>query len=260
MSARARPVASLDAARAVIAAGLLTCAAAAWAVTAGRVGAMAGMGAADLGGPAFYLTVWVAMMAAMMLPATAPAVTAYDRMRRAHHRAGHAPGAAGSALFVGGYLAMWTVAGLVPYAVLAGGRALLGPGALGGRAGAVLAGGVIVAAAGYQLTPLKDACLRRCRGPLVFLAERWTPGRLGAARLGATHGAWCLGCCWMLMAALFALGAMSLGWMAAVAALITAEKLAPWPAGAPRAVAIALGVLGVAVAVVPHAVPGVAVG
>ena len=89
-----------------------------------------------------------------------------------------------------------------------------------------MTGGVIVAAAVYQVTPLKQACLVKCRSPMMFLAERWRDGRAGALELGVRHGAWCLGCCWALMAALFAVGVMSLGWMALIAAFIAGREAA----------------------------------
>jgi predicted metal-binding membrane protein len=90
----------------------------------------------------------------------------------------------------------------------------------------------------------------------MFLAERWRDGRAGALELGARHGAWCLGCCWALMVALFAVGIMSIGWMAVIAAFIAGEKLLPWPSAARHAVAIALIALGLAVSIVPGSVPG----
>ena len=83
-------------------------------------------------------------------------------------------------------------------------------------------------AAAYELTPLKDVCLRKCRSPLGFLLGAWRDGRAGSLRMGVRHGAWCVGCCWALMASLFALGVMSIVWMAFVAALIAAEKTLPW--------------------------------
>jgi predicted metal-binding membrane protein len=119
-----------------------------------------------------------------------------------------------------------------------------------------VAGGVIVAAAVYQLTPLKDVCLRHCRGPFGFLLEHWRPGPLGAVRMGVRHGIWCIGCCWALMASLFALGIMSIPWMVVIAAFIAAEKLLPWRRVATTTVTIALLVLGIAVALVPERVPG----
>jgi predicted metal-binding membrane protein len=113
-----------------------------------------------------------------------------------------------------------------------------------------------VAAAAYQLTPLKRACLVKCRSPMMFLAERWRHGRWGGLELGLRHGAWCLGCCWALMAALFAVGVMSLGWMALIAVFIAGEKLLPRPAVARMTVAVLLLGLGLGVAFVPAEVPG----
>ena len=117
---------------------------------------------------------------------------------------------------------------------------------------------MIVAAAVYQVTPWKQACLVKCRSPMMFLAERWHHGRAGALDLGVRHGAWCLGCCWALMAALFAVGIMSIGWMALIAAFIAGEKLLPWPRATRYAVALALLVLGLAVSIAPENVPGFA--
>lgn len=125
--------------------------------------------------------------------------------------------------------------------------------------GRYLAGGVLVAAALYQLTPAKDACLRRCRSPLDFVLEHWHEGQLGALRMGAIHGAWCVGCCWMPMAALFALGLMSITWMIVLAAAIAAEKLLPSPAATNRVIAAALAVLGIAVISSPSNVPGLVI-
>jgi uncharacterized membrane protein YgcG len=118
------------------------------------------------------------------------------------------------------------------------------------------AGAIVVAAAVYQLTPLKDVCLRHCRSPFWFLMRHWRPGRYGALRMGMVHGGWCVGCCWALMAALFALGVMSLGWMAFIAAQNAVEKLLPWKEVANRGIAVLLLVLGVAVAFSPGSVPG----
>jgi predicted metal-binding membrane protein len=119
-----------------------------------------------------------------------------------------------------------------------------------------VAAAVVAGAALYQLTPLKNACLTRCRGPLMFVMENWRPGSWGALRMGLVHGAWCVGCCWALMAALFALGVMSLGWMALIAGLIAAEKLWPSRVVANYGVAAVLLFLAVALAVDPSVVPG----
>ncbi len=118
---------------------------------------------------------------------------------------------------------------------------------------------MILAAGVYQLTALKDACLEKCREPQAFLLSAWRPGRLGAVRMGIEHGAWCVGCCWALMAALFALGVMSVGWMVFIAALIAAEKLLPWKRLANLGIAVLLLVLGMAVTFAPEDVPGLTV-
>jgi predicted metal-binding membrane protein len=118
---------------------------------------------------------------------------------------------------------------------------------------------VLVVAALYELTPLKDVCLGKCRSPLGFLLGAWRDGPVGAARMGAQHGAWCVGCCWALMASLFALGVMSVPWMAFVAALIAFEKLVPYRRVATWGTAAVLLVLGVLMLVHPEAIPGLAI-
>ena len=237
---------------------LLALAVAAWVMTSDRMGAMESMPGMSLGGLGFYITVWVVMMAAMMFPAVAPTVLMYDRLREGHRARGKGAASDATALFVAGYLCVWTAAGLAAYSLIELVRALDPAWLAWDEAGRYVTGGVIVAAALYQLTPLKRACLVKCRSPMMFLAERWRDGRTGAVELGSRHGAWCLGCCWALMAALFAVGVMSLGWMALVAALIAGEKLLPWPAAARRTVAVLLLALGLGVAFVPADVPGFA--
>ena len=254
---QARPEESrLRRARLALLAVLLGLAVLAWVATAERMGGMDAMPGMPLGALGFYVSVWVVMMAAMMFPSVAPTVLIYDRLRAGHRERGKGAASDATGLFVSGYLLVWSAAGLAAYGLIELGRRAE-PGFLAwDEAGAYVAGAVIVAAAAYQLTPLKRACLVKCRSPLMFLAERWRHGRAGALELGARHGAWCLGCCWALMAALFAVGVMSLGWMAFVAALIAAEKLLPRPAIARRAVALLLVVLGLGVAFAPADVPG----
>jgi predicted metal-binding membrane protein len=237
---------------------LLGLAVAAWLVTDNRMGGMESVPGMDLGGLGFYVTVWVAMMAAMMFPSVAPTVLMYDRLRAGHRARGKGAAPDATALFVAGYLCVWTAAGLGAYGLFELVRAL-DPAVLAwDEAGRYVTGGVIVAAAVYQLTSLKQACLVKCRSPMMFLAERWRHGRAGGLELGLRHGAWCLGCCWALMAALFAVGVMSLGWMALIAAFIAGEKLLPWPAAARRTVAVLLLALGFGVALAPADVPGFA--
>jgi predicted metal-binding membrane protein len=235
---------------------LLSLAGVAWLVTDNRMGGMESGPGTDLGGLGFYVTVWVVMMAAMMFPSVAPTVLMYDRLRAGHRARGKGATPDATLLFVTGYLSVWTGAGLAAYGLIELFRALDPAFLAWDEAGPYVAGGVIVLAAVYQATPLKQACLVKCRSPMMFLAERWRDGRWGGLELGLRHGAWCLGCCWALMAALFAIGVMSLGWMALIAALIAAEKLLPWPAAARKSVAVLLLALGLGVAFVPGDVPG----
>jgi predicted metal-binding membrane protein len=234
---------------------LLGLAAAAWVFTDDRMAGMDDGPGTDLGSLGFYVTVWVVMMAAMMFPSITPMVTIYSRVQSNRREQGKAlPG--GTALFVAGYLICWTLYGLVAYAAFALVRSL-DVEALGwAAAGRYVAGGVLVAAALYQLSPVKDACLTRCRSPLAFVMSSWRPGLSGAAVMGFKHGAWCVGCCWAFMAALFALGVMSLGWMAFVAILIAVEKMAPWKELANRGIAVVLLVLGIGLVFFPQQVPG----
>jgi predicted metal-binding membrane protein len=236
--------------------GLLLLAAVAWAMTGDRMGGMDAGPGTDLGGLGFWVTAWVVMMAAMMFPSIAPMVVMQARIQDGKREQGRPVEAGATALFVAGYLVTWTAAGLLGYAIIESGRALDLGFLAWDNGGPYVAGAVIVAAGIYQLTPLKDACLRRCRSPMMFLLTAWRPGRVGALRMGMEHGGWCVGCCWGLMAALFALGVMSIGWMVLIAALIATEKLLPWRVLANRGVALLLIVLGLGVAFAAENVPG----
>ena len=195
-----------------------------------------------LGTLGWFLGVWVVMMAAMMFPSLAPTAVLYARMTRDRI----AP-----LLFTSGYLVIWGAAGAAAFALSwAAGDVLAWD-----RAGRWIAGGTLLAAAAYELTPLKDLCLSKCRSPLGFLLGAWREGRAGALQMGAKHAGWCIGCCWALMASLFALGVMSIAWMAAVAALIAVEKLLPWRRVATYGTAGILLALGLLLLVAPDAVP-----
>jgi predicted metal-binding membrane protein len=223
---------------------LLALAATAWVLTGDRMSGMDAAPGANLGDLGWFAVSWLAMMAAMMLPSLVPAALAF------------APGGQRKvAALVVGYLAAWTAAGLVVYFLLEAVRALEVPFLAWDRAGRYLAAGVILGAAGYQLTGAKARCLQRCRTPLSPAGEA-RPGAGGGLRAGVRHGASCIGCCIGLMAALFALGVMSLTWMVAVAALIAAERLLPWGTRAVYGVAATLAVLAIWVAVAPGDLPG----
>jgi predicted metal-binding membrane protein len=257
VSGRATP-SRLDRAQIGLLGALLALALLAWFVTDNRMGEMDSTPGMALGSLGFYLTVWVVMMAAMVFPSVAPTVLMYDRLREGHRARGRGAAPDATALFVAGYLLVWTLAGLGAYAVFELVRAIDPPFLAWDEAGRYVTAGVIVAAAIYQVTLLKQACLVKCRSPMMFLAERWRHGRAGGLELGARHGMWCLGCCWALMAALFAVGVMSLGWMALIAAFIAGEKLLPWPVAARMTVAVLLLFLGLGIAIAPADVPGFA--
>jgi predicted metal-binding membrane protein len=235
---------------------LLALAAVSWAVTGDRMAGMDAGPGTDPGAFGFYVGVWVVMMAAMMFPSISPMVLVYSRLRRARRERGQSAPVGAMLFFVGGYLVTWTLAGVIGFGIVKLTRSLSIEPFSWDRGGPYLAGGIVVLAAVYQLTPLKDVCLRHCRGPLGFLIEHWRDGRLGALRMGIVHGGWCVGCCWALMAALFALGVMSIGWMAFIAALIAIEKMLPWMRVADLSVAAVLLVLGLGVAFAPDSVPG----
>jgi predicted metal-binding membrane protein len=233
---------------AAIVAVLVAVAAVGWLVTDKRMTGMDDGPGTDPGSLGFYVSVWVVMMAAMMLPSAAPMVAVHSAVERRRRELGRAAKRGGSAAFVGGYLLVWTAFGLVAYALFEFVRSLDIDALSWSRDGRYLAAAVIAIAAGYQLTPVKDVCLAKCRSPLAFVVGSWRDGRAGAARMGIEQGAWCVGCCWALMATLFALGLMSIAWMALIAGLITLEKLLPWERIANRGVALVLVALAVSVA------------
>lgn len=231
---------------------LLALAAAGWWWTVDEMQGMDGGSWTDLGTLSWFVGVWVVMMAAMMFPSVAPTVALYSRMTRSRSPA--AP-----LLFASGYLAAWTSVGVFAFAVATGGGRVSGDVLAWDRAGRWVAAATLMVAAAYELTPLKDVCLGKCRSPLGFLVGSWRGGRFGALQMGARHGAWCIGCCWALMASLFALGVMSLVWMAFVAGLIAFEKLIPSRRTATYVTAGVLLVLGVLLITAPDSVPGLTV-
>jgi predicted metal-binding membrane protein len=188
---------------------------------------------------------WVVMMAGMMLPSAAPTVLLYASMVRKNTERGTA--LAPVALFVGGYGLVWAgfgVAAALVHALLEH-AALLTP--MMELASDRMTGALLVAAGLYQWTPLKNACLSKCRSPVQFLMMHWRPGTAGALRMGMAHGAYCVGCCWMLMLLLFAVGVMELLWVALLTAFVLVEKLLPGGRLASRAAGAALILLGGAV-------------
>jgi predicted metal-binding membrane protein len=164
---------------------------------------------------------WSVMMAAMMLPSATPMVLSFAALNRKRDEG------ARSLYFVTGYLALWTAFGVVAttaqWALQSIG--LLSPMIV--STSTVFTGALLVIAGLFQFTPLKHTCLLACRSPLGFLLSNWNDGLWGAWRMGIRHGLYCLGCCWALMALLFVGGVMNILWIAALAALVAVEKLAP---------------------------------
>jgi len=228
---------------------LVGLAAVAWWSTIRSMGGMAASPGTDLGALGWFVGVWIVMMAAMMLPAVSPTVALYASMTRQR-------GLARPAAFTSGYLVVWGAAGVAAYGAFALGKHVLGPDLAWHSGGRWVAGGLLAVAALYELTPLKDVCLSKCRSPFGFLMGTWREGVRGAAGMGAKHGAWCLGCCWALMVALFALGVMSIVWMAVVAALITVEKVLPWRRIAVWSTTGLLLALAIGVLAAPDTLPG----
>ena len=238
---------------------LLAAAVAAWILTRQRMLGMDAGPGTDPGGLGFYVVSWVVMMSAMMFPSIVPMVLTFAHVQNRRRERGAVDQVVSSWIFIGGYVLMWTAFGLLAYGLFVGVRSLSIGIFAWHRGGRYLAGAVLIAAAIYQLTPTKDRCLRRCRGTLEFVTTQWREGARGAVKMGALHGLWCVGCCWGLMAALFALGVMSLPWMIVIAGLIALEKLLPSKAIANRVTALTLVVLGLGVALVPDHVPGLTI-
>ena len=190
---------------------------------------MSGMQAWSPVEPLLLFLMWATMMVAMMLPSAAPTILLVATVLR--RRREHASPAAPTSVFVSGYLLVWigfsgaaamSQWGLHQASLLSPAMASTSP---------VLGGILLLVAGVYQWLPLKSACLGHCRSPLGFLGRHWREGTAGALRMGATHGLYCLGCCWALMTLLFVAGVMNLFWVAAIAALVLVEKVAavgPW--------------------------------
>lgn len=238
--------------RAGVPAGLLGAAAVGWWWSARVADDMSGGAMGQMGDPmslGAFVVAWVAMMAAMMLPAVLPVVKLYAR---AAARGTVAP----VPFFVAGYLALWSAAALPAYLAwhqlempLAEGRAWAGR----------VAGVTLLAAAVWQLTPLKSVCLRHCRSPIGFFMR--FGGRAdrpsGALRMGLAHGAFCLGCCWALFAVIVAAGSMSLLWLVVFTVLIVLEKSSPAGERVAIGAAAALAVLGLALLLEPSLITDV---
>ncbi|MGA9371284.1 MAG: DUF2182 domain-containing protein [Solirubrobacterales bacterium] len=234
---------------------LVGAAAIAWVVTVDRMQGMDAGPGTDLGSFGWFAGVWAVMMAAMMLPSLVPMAGAYATQARGSSSGVTPQSLVRTALFTAGYLLTWALVGVVAWLVFRAVRSLdlsfLG----WEHGGRYVAGGVTAFAALYELTPLKRTCLRHCRDRELLAAD-WREGAAGALRMGLDQGAYCVGSSWALMAALFALGVMSITWMVVIAALIVLEKVLPWRERAEAVTVVVLLALAAGVAFFPGQVPG----
>ncbi len=168
---------------------------------------------------------WAVMMVGMMLPSAAPMILLYAAVSRRQRRRGHVFTSTG--VFAAGYVVAWTAFSLAETTAqwALEQAALLSPMMVG--TSPYVGGALLVAAGVYQWTPLKHACLENCRAPAEFLSRSWRSGTGGAIAMGVHHGAYCIGCCWVLMGLLFVVGVMNLLWVAAITAFVLIEKVAP---------------------------------
>src|SRR5262245_51485468 len=236
---------------------LLALAAAAWAVLIWqRQGANTDMvmNSVTMGLRApLFLTIWVVMMVAMMFPTAAPMILTFHKVQAGKHQRGEV--FASTWVFVAAYILVWTLAGVAAYAGALAAEAIAVRAPLSPTTAARIGGTLLLAAGIYQLTPLKDVCLSKCRTPITFIMTSWRDGAGGALRMGLLHGAYCLGCCWLLFVILFPLGIMNIAAMVIITLVIFAEKTLPWGRLAPRATAAVLVAYGAVVIAAPQVLP-----
>jgi predicted metal-binding membrane protein len=244
-------------ARILILGSLLVLAAAAWTALVWQ-SSITGMDQVDnmltmdMGVPLF-LAVWVAMMVAMMFPTAAPMILTFAHVQQRKQRNGKpfVP----TWVFVSSYLAIWTAFGALAYAAALGATELAENSMWVMDNAAGIGGAVLVLAGLYQLSPLKDICLSKCRAPMAFVLTSWRDGHGGALRMGLEHGVYCLGCCWLFFVIVFPLGMMNVAVLAAIVVLIFAEKSLPFGHRATQLAAAGLVAYGTLVILVPDALP-----
>ena len=237
--------------RSLILASLIALAAAAWAILIWQ-SAVANKEMTRMGAP-LVLAIWVATMVAMMFPTAAPMILMFTRVHAGKRQRGQS--FVPTWVFVGSYLVVWVLFGALAYAVAMGAEKLAQQSIWLMDNVARLGGGVLVLAGLYQLSPLKRSCLSKCRTPLDFILSSWRDGYVGSFRMGLEHGAYCLGCCWLLFVILFPLGVMNVAAMAVITLLIFAEKSLPVGQQIGQIAGVALMAYGALVVFVPGALP-----
>jgi len=236
---------------------LLILAAASWALLIWQSVAMnsqaMGMGLTMGMSAVLFIAIWVVMMIAMMFPTAAPMILMFTMVYAGKRQLGQA--FVPTWVFVGAYLLVWTLFGVVAYPLALGAERLAGQSMWLMNNAPRIGGAFLVVAGLYQLSPLKHICLAKCRTPLQFILSSWRDGYGGAFRMGFVHGAYCLGCCWFLFVILFPLGIMNIAVMALLTALIFAEKSVPLGRQISQITGIVLILYGVLVVLVPAALP-----
>ncbi len=240
--------------RNIVTASLLVLAAACWLVVIRQAGVTQGMGLTMGMTLPLFLLAWVAMMVAMMFPTAAPMIVMFSTVAAGKQQ--RAQPFVPTWVFVSAYLTVWVGFGVVAYAAATGLGALAMQSPWLMTNAPRLGGAVLVVAGLYQLSPVKNLCLTKCRSPLSFLLTSWRDGYRGTFVMGLKHGAYCLGCCWLLFAILFPLGVMNIAAMVGLTLLIFAEKSLPYGSAITRVAGVALLAYGVVVVVTSHGLPG----
>ena len=236
---------------------LFILAAASWALLIWQSAAMnnqaMGMGLTMGMSAGLFMAIWVVMMIAMMFPTAAPMILMFTRVYADKRQQGQA--FVPTWVFVGAYLLIWTLFGVVAYPLALFAESLAGQSMWLMMNAPRIGGALLVVAGLYQLSPFKHLCLAKCRTPFQFILGSWRDGYGGAFRMGFVHGAYCLGCCWFLFVLLFPLGIMNIAVMALLTALIFAEKSVPLGRQISQIAGVALISYGVLVVLVPALLP-----
>ena len=239
--------------RNLILGSLLVLAGAAWAILAWQGAEMDEMSLTMGMSAPLFIALWIVMMVAIMFPTAAPMILMFARIHNARRERGQ--NFVPTWIFTSAYLLVWSATGIAAYAIAVAGDALADESMWVMDNAPRLAGGLLIVAGIYQLTPLKDICLSKCRTPISFILSSWKDGFTGSFRMGLEHGVFCLGCCWLLFLILFPLGMMNIIVLALITALIFAEKSLPVGRNVARAAALALVVYGAVVIFQPDALP-----
>lgn len=240
--------------RNLILGSLLLLAAAAWGLLIWQSSVMDDSMSLTMGmGAPLFIALWIAMMVAIMFPTAAPMIMTFARVHAKKKERGQA--FVPTWLFAGAYILVWSAIGIVAYGVAIAGDALADEWYWLSDNAPSIGGGALVLAGLYQLSPLKNVCLGKCRSPMSFLLSSWRDGYAGSVRMGVEHAAFCLGCCWLLFLILFPLGMMNIAILAIITAFILAEKTSRFGQQIALAAGVALIVYGAVVVAIPDALP-----